>query len=216
MIGNLLIIGDSYSTYKGRIPEGFAPYYSEQGEHPTHKGSAMKEECTWWYRLRERTGANIVQNNSWSGSTVCYTGRDGVDCSETSSFISRYRKLRNSGFFTENKIDTVIVFGGTNDSWINVELGEEKYSDFREEDLYTVLPAFCYLMSEIKKDLSEANIIFIANSDIKREIINCIKNAAEKLGVTAVELVSVEKTDGHPTPRGMEQICDQIINKIMN
>lgn len=210
MVGNLLIIGDSYSSYKGRIPEGYKPYYSEKGEHPVHTVSAMKEEDTWWYRFREATGANIVQNNSWSGSPICYIGHDGKDCSKSSSFLYRYRKLREDGFFKENKIDSVIVLGGTNDSWANVALGEEKYSDFKEEDFYTVLPAICALMSEIKRDLPDAKIVFVANDGIKDEIIDCMKHAGERLGVDVVELSGIDKQFGHPTPVGMSQIAEQV------
>ena len=211
MVGNLLIIGDSYSTYKGCIPEGYAPYYSITGEEPTHPVSAMKMEETWWYKFREMTGANIVQNNSWSGSPICYVGYDGKDCSKSSSFLYRFRKLRDEGFFTENKIDTVIVFGGTNDSWIGVPLGEEKYSDFKEEEFYTVLPAICCLMTEMAHDLlPETRVLVVANCGIKDEIINCFKNGGERLGLQVHCLHDIDKSDGHPTPLGMTQIAEQI------
>ena len=210
MVGNLLILGDSYSTYKGCIPDGYAPYYSLTGEESSHPVSKMKMEDTWWYKFREMTGANIVQNNSWSGSPICYTGYDGVDCSKSSSFLCRYRKLRADGFFEKNKIDSVIVLGGTNDSWAEVPLGEEKYSDFKEEDFYCVLPAICALVSEIKLDLTNTKIVFVANCDIKEEIINCIKNAGERLGVCVVTLSGIDKEFGHPTPVGMTQIAEQI------
>ena len=210
MVGNLLIIGDSYSTYKGYIPEGYAPYYSEVGEEPSHRGSAMKVEDTWWYKFRESTGANIVQNNSWSGSPICYVGYDKKDCSKSSSFLYRFRKLRDDGFFVENKIDTVIVLGGTNDSWIDVPLGEEKYENFEEKDFYTVRPAICCLMGEMKRNLPDAKIVFVANCDIKDEIVGCIKNSGKRYSVPVVELSDIDKIDGHPTPQGMTQIAKQI------
>ena len=31
MLGNIFILGDSYSTFSGYIPEGYAPYYDEDG-----------------------------------------------------------------------------------------------------------------------------------------------------------------------------------------
>ena len=211
MVGNLLIIGDSYSTYKGCIPEGYAPYYSEVGEEPLHRGSAMKLDETWWRRLCAATDANVVQNNSWSGSPICYVGYNGKDCSKSSSFLYRFRKLRDEGFFTENKIDTVIVFGGTNDSWIGVPLGEEKYENFEEKDFYTVFPAICCLMGEMKAALPDIKIVFIANCGIKDEIVNCIKNAGKRYDVPVVELADIDKIDGHPTPLGMSQIAEQLV-----
>lgn len=210
MENKLLIIGDSYSTFKGMIPEGYAPYYSEEGVLPNVPVTKMHLDDTWWIKLIKATGAVLVQNNSWSGSTVCYTGRGG-DCSRTSSYIFRYRQLVEKGFFKENDIDTVIVFGGTNDSWIDAPLGEITYENFEESDLYSVRPAICYLMGKIKGDMPNARILFVANSDIKEEIRSCIKNAGEHYGVDTILLHDVRKESGHPTPLGMTDICEQVL-----
>ena len=102
MIGNILIIGDSYSTYGGMIPDGYAVYYSKEGRgDPEFMVTKMELKDTWWMRLMNATGATLAQNNSWSGSTLCYTGYAG-DCSHTSSFIYRYRQLKEQGFFEKN------------------------------------------------------------------------------------------------------------------
>lgn len=210
MVGNLLIIGDSYSTYKGYIPEGFAVYYSKEGRgDPEFMVTKMEVEDTWWMRLINSTDANLVENNSWSGSTLCYTGYSG-DCSHTSSFIYRYRQLKARGFFEENKIDTVLVFGGTNDSWANAPLGELKYGDFEESDLFNVLPAFAYFMKTLKEDLPETRIVFIANCDIKEEIVDGAKQAGEHYGVDVVALSGVTKEHGHPNVQGMKEIFEQV------
>jgi hypothetical protein len=74
--GNTLIIGDSYSTFKGYIPEGYAPYYTNE---PGNTDVRRVEE-TWWHQLQAETDCRILLNNSWSGSTICHTGYDGVDC----------------------------------------------------------------------------------------------------------------------------------------
>ena len=210
MVNNILIFGDSYSTYEGQIPEGYAPYYAPDGTLPDHPVSKMELDQTWWRMMIERTGYNLVMNNSWSGSTICYTGYNG-DCSKTSSFICRYIKLKENGFFDSNKIDAVLVFGGTNDSWVPSPLGEIKLSDWDESDLYKVRPAICYFLSCLKNDLPDARIVFVANCDISQEIIDCIKLAAKHFGIELVELCGIDKQCGHPTPKGMEQICDQVL-----
>ena len=210
MIGNLLIIGDSYSTYEGWIPEGYAVYYSKEGRgDPEYMVTKMEVEDTWWMRLVNSTDAHLVHNNSWSGSTLCYTGYSG-DCSHTSSFIYRYRQLKEQGFFEKNRIDTVLVFGGTNDSWANAPLGELKFSDFSEEELFSVLPAFCYFMKTLKEELPDTRIVFIANCDIKSEIVEGAKTAGEHFGVDVVELREISKEHGHPNVLGMSQIADQV------
>ena len=205
----ILIFGDSYSTFRGYVPEGFAIYYCTEGRSPEEPVTKMDIDETWWRRLINATGAEIVQNNSWSGSTVCYTGYSG-DCSHSQSFIYRYRKLCEEGFFEKNQVDTVLVFGGTNDSWAKAPLGELKYSDFKEEELFSVLPAMAYFMDRLKRDLPDSRIVFIANCDINPIIIEGIKTAGEHLGVEVIELRDIDKQRSHPTVKGMEQIFEQV------
>jgi hypothetical protein len=203
---NIFIFGDSYSTYQGYIPEGYAPYY------PNLDVRTVEE--TWWKRFADKTGAHILQNNSWSGSTICCTGYDGVDCSQTNAFIYRYEKLKAEGFFDENKVDTLLVFGGTNDSWSDAPLGKEMLADWKREDLFCVLPAICYFACLLKKDLPNTEIVFMLNTDLKKEIGDCFVRIAEAYGVKTVVLENIDKDSGHPTSKGMEQICAQLIQSI--
>lgn len=206
----IMIIGDSYSTHKDFIPQGYAHYYCTGGRSEKEPVTNMTPEQTWWGRLIKATGAELVRNDSWSGSPLCFTGWTG-DCSYTTSFIYRYEKLCEEGFFEKNEVDTVFVFGGTNDSWVGAKLGEETYSDWKREDFFSVLPAVCYFMSKLKEDHPEKRIVFIANCGIKDEIVNCMKNAATRLGAECIALHDIDKMAGHPTPLGMEQICEQVI-----
>lgn len=210
---NIVIFGDSYSTHKEYIPEGYAYYYSTEGFEDESPVTKMSHEQTWWWRFAEGVNAKIVRNDSWSGSTIGYTGYDG-DCSNTSSFIYRYRTLRKEGLFTENKIDTIIVFGGTNDSWSDAPLGEDMYSDWQESDLFSVRPAICHFMSCLKLENPNTKIVFILNTELKKEINECMRNAAMRIGVDLIELADIEKEDGHPTILGMEQIAEQLISKL--
>ena len=204
---NIVIFGDSYSTYEGYIPEGYAVYYSGHRESPPDVSSVDK---TWWRLLADDMGINIVQNNSWSGSTICFTGYNNYDASHSSSFIYRFEKLWDEGFFKENDIDTVLVFGGTNDSWSNAPLGQINYEKTERDDLYCVLPAIAYFAKMLKERLPEADIRFIVNTEIKAEIINAMKEACAHYGVGTVVLENINKVNGHPTALGMEQIKDQV------
>ena len=210
MIGNLVIFGDSYSTFKGCIPEGYATYYAADEAPDGKDGQVMSLEETWWKRLVNRTGANLIRNDSWSGSTICYTGYLG-DCSTTSSFIFRYRELLKEDFFKKNNVDTVIVFGGTNDSWGPAELGERKLSDQTEEDLRYVLPAISHIMGSMKADLPDTRIVYIANCGIDEEIIEWMADEGERLGIEVIKLSGVDKQNDHPTVLGMKEICDQVV-----
>ena len=208
---NIMIFGDSYSTYEGHIPEGYAVYYSG---HRQGMPDIFDVKNTWWYRLLDSIGATIVQNNSWSGSTIGYTGYNNADCSHSSSFIYRFEKLLEESFFENNKIDTLFVFGGTNDSWSNAPLGELKYDNITENDLFCVLPAISHFAKCLSKTLKDTRIIFIGNCDIKSEITNAMRDVCLHYGFDYVALSGIDKVNGHPTELGMEQIYKQVLASI--
>ena len=209
-LGNVFILGDSYSTFKGYIPEGYAVYYSENS---TDFG-VDRVENTWWMSLINETDSALVHNNSWSGSTIGYTGYSG-DCTN-SSFITRFEQLLEQGWFEENKIDTFFVFGGTNDSWSNAPLGEMMLEGWSREDLFSVLPAIGYIAHRLKTALTDTRVIFIINTDIKPEIQEGIKKACEHFVVEYIALKDISKIEGHPTKEGMTQIKDQILSYLEN
>ena len=94
-LGNLLILGDSYSTFEGYIPSGYAPWYingsNSQETDVTNVGQ------TWWTLLCENSIINLLRNDSWSGTTICNTtyGENG----SRSSFITRFDNLVANGYF---------------------------------------------------------------------------------------------------------------------
>ena len=117
--GNIVIFGDSYSTFPGVVPKDFHVYYTGKR---TEQPDLQSAEQLWWHRLMTETGSKVVQNNSFSGSSVCNTVREWLD--ETSSFLSRFDRLVQEGFFQENEVNTVFILGATNDSWSNAPVGE--------------------------------------------------------------------------------------------
>lgn len=208
---NIMIFGDSYSTYEGHIPAGYAVYYSGHRDNPP---DVFDVKNTWWGRLIAETDSTLVQNNSWSGSTIGYTGYNNSDCSHSSSFIYRFEKLLAEGFFEEHKIDRLFVFGGTNDSWSNAPLGESDKEAIEESGLFCVLPAIKHFIARLAEKLPDTKLVIIGNCDIKSEITGALALAAERAGATYVGLSGVDKINGHPTELGMEQIKDQILASI--
>ena len=208
---NIMIFGDSYSTFAGCIPTGYAPYYSGRRERGPDIESA---DQSWWGMMVNESGANLVRNDSWSGSTIGYTGYNNSDTSKTSSFIFRLEKLTQEGFFESNTIDRVFVFGGTNDSWSNAPLGSEMSEGWERSDLYNVLPAISYFFTKLREVLPDAKIYGICNCDIKPEVTNAIQSASEKVGGKAIVIEKIDKLNGHPTPLGMIQIKDQVLKAI--
>ena len=104
MLGKIFILGDSYSTFVGYNPEGYALYYGVPNDT-----DVVAVEETWWHRLATRDDGEIVRNCSFSGTTICNTGYGGY-CPD-SSFIGRFDRLAAEGFFDENEIDTVLLIG---------------------------------------------------------------------------------------------------------
>ncbi len=207
-LGNILIYGDSYSTYKDHIPVGYACYYN-----PTAREGAPflpSVADTWWYPIVTAEGNRLIENNSWSGSTVCHTGWQGADTSETSSFIYRMEKHIAEGLFEKEKVDTILVFGLTNDNWSNAPLGEKQFENFEKKDLFYVLPAIAYMIKRLKEIAPTARLVWIVNTDFKSEINEAIKEACARFGAEALFLPPVEKESGHPTVKGMAQITAEI------
>ena len=209
---NTIILGDSYSTFAGYIPDGYLTYYSENEKPET---DVTKSSQTWWLQVMEEANLNLVLNNTWSGSSFCYTGYNNSDCSKSSSFIYRLKQLIKERFFEKNEIHKVFVFGGTNDSWSNAPLGEMKFKDWTNDDLYCVLPGICYFLNLLKETLPHADIYCMINTGLKPEISSCIKESCKRYDVTPIIFDTIDKRDGHPTIQGMKDIKDEVL-KILN
>lgn len=204
---NAIIFGDSYSTFEGCIPDGYAIYY-----HAGHSDTDVtRVEETWWHQVMTQAGLHLVQNNSWSGSTIGYTGYGNSDCSHSSSFIYRLRQLKEQGFFENNEIHTVFVFGGTNDSWSDAPLGVSMPEGQSEDDLFSVLPAISHFLADLKETLPTASIYCLINTELKPEIGEEMKAACKRFGIRDIAFTHIDKACGHPTIRGMEDIASQVL-----
>lgn len=211
MAKNVMIFGDSYSTFGGFIPEGYVPYYGPGSEG--HEGTDVSKVTeTWWYQVVTEANLNLILNNSWSGSTIGYTGYDNADCSKTSSFIHRLNCLIENNFFQDNEVDTVFVFGGTNDSWAHVPFGEINFQDVPNEDLYFVLPAICHFFKTLRNTLPNATIYCFINNELKPEIVDCFYQVIEKYNLIKIEFDQIEKIHSHPTIQGMKDIKEKVLS----
>src|SRR5690606_7641016 len=101
---NIGIFGDSVSACQGTVPEGFEVTYP--------KFDVDDSSELWWGILENKTGGKVIQNNSYSGSTV------------SSKFASLQNRL------TQLPINTsmIFLFMGTNDFSGDVALGDEIFN----------------------------------------------------------------------------------------
>lgn len=196
------ILGDSYSTFQGWIPEGNAVWYpyAERSVNDVTEAS----EC-WWSQVIEALGGELEANESWSGSTVCYTSYNGID-RRGSSFVTRADRL--------GAPTLILVCGGTNDSWANSPLGEYQWSDWTDDDLLAFRPAMAKLLFDLKTQYPRARIFFILNSELKPEINDSVHVACAHYGVPCIDLENIDKQGGHPSVAGMKAFAEQVVKAV--
>lgn len=198
------VLGDSYSTFEDYIPDGYAVWYWNR---TMEYNDVCCVDSTWWKRLCDRNGYQLLVNSSYSGSTICNTGYNGEDYSDR-SFYTRLKDITK----LDTLPDVLYIFGGTNDSWAGSPLGDLKYSGWSDEDMYSTLPAFCRLLNDLTDDLPDVRIIFIMNTELKSDLVAGLKKASEHYCVDFLQLEDIDKQSGHPSNKGMRQICEQIEN----
>jgi len=190
------ILGDSYSTFAGWIPEGHATYY------PNPAGDVERVEDCWWHLVIEELHGRLEKNESWSGSTVCHTGYDGAD-TRGWSFVSRTGLLGNP--------DLILVCGATNDNWAGSPLGEFKWEDWTEQELFSFRPAMAKMLADLKRLYPKARIAFILNSELKEEINDSVHRICAHYEVPCIDLEQIDKQNNHPSTRGMKAIAGQVV-----
>ena len=210
-LGNVVIIGDSYSTYAGYIPEGYAAWYYNNPEEGRTDVADVKE--TWWYQLMATTDSELVYNCACSGSTISHTGYEGADYSDH-SFVTRARNLANDGFFKENTIDTLFIYGGLNDTWAGSPLGEVKYGDITEDELYSTLPAMSLMLATLKEATPKTKIIVIIDEKLSDGMKAGFKALGEHYGTEIIEPENISLDNGHPNRAGMTELCRQIFDAV--
>lgn len=194
------ILGDSYSTFKGWIPEGNGDFYPM----PQYNNVRNVEEC-WWHIVINAIGGKLEKNDSWCGSTICHTGYEGQDASDA-SFVTRVGRLGDPTL--------ILICGGTNDSWANVPLGEYMWKDWTEKDLFAFRPAMAKMLHELKRLHPEARIFFILNSNLRPEINDSVHKICAHYGVGCIDLKDIDKQNEHPSIKGMKTFADQVIKAI--
>ena len=204
------IFGDSYSTFESYItPDTNEPWYY----WPPSKGKAAGNDVkhpdqTWWWQVIERLGARLETNNSYSGSTVGYTGYVNKETGKHDnykprSFITRAPNLGNP--------DLILVCAATNDSWDGEDIGEYKYADWTEQDLFTFRPAMARWCSDMKRLYPDKRIVFIINCDLKADFVESMHTILDRYGIEYLDLKKIDKQWGHPSIKGMKAFADQVV-----
>lgn len=197
------ILGDSYSTFQGHIPEKYQYYYPL----PRNVDDVLRVEDTWWYQLAENMKMKLLVNNSFSGSTVCENVREGWP--SACAFTIRSSEC-DLALDSEHTPDYIFVFGCTNDYWIGRALGKVQLGDWSSADLQKTLPAYCYVLEQLSPRYQHATLVAVINDELDIPLKEGILEACRHYHCMAVDLKNIDKQNGHPTARGMSKISAQI------
>lgn len=207
---SLVLLGDSYTTFAGHLPEENYVYYPNASVP-----EVTDVEMTWWKQLIHMRGLRLLCNESSSGTTISTRVRETHTAND--AFINRMKRVLGPEGVNGEKPEVVLILGGTNDSWIGNEAGELQFENWTDETLPQVLPAACYMLDYITTHNPNAAILFILNSELREEITEGLASACAHYGVKVLRLKDISKQNGHPDILGMQQIArqvDQALNEL--
>ena len=197
------IFGDSYSTFEGyNYPSTNETWYFAKGRNDN---DVKQVEQTWWHQVASRMAWKVERVNSYSGSTVCRTGYNKADYTER-AFITRMSNL--------GEPDVILVCAATNDSWCGAPIGEFKYGEWTDKELYSFRPAMAKLCWGLRTYYPKARVLFILNNDLKPVINESIDIICSHYDIPVLKLHDIDKQAGHPSVAGMKAIADQVVSAL--
>lgn len=203
------ILGDSYSTYEGYLtPDTNAIwYFKPESKGLNSRNDVRLVEQTWWHQVIENMHGVLERNNSYSGSTICYTGYKDKQTGKHKDYTDRAFITRSNKL---GEPDVILVCGGTNDSWAGAPIGEYVYGNWTGKELYSFRPAMAKLLYDLKGNYPTACIVFILNSELKTEINESVHVICRHYGIDCIDLKDINKQMGHPSIAGMKAIAEQV------
>jgi len=132
-------------------------------------------------------------------------GYHGTDASSF-SFVERVNRLGNP--------DLILICGATNDSWAGSPIGEYKWENWTQQDLFSFRPAMAKMLYDIKTRYPEARVVFMLNNQLKPAINESVHEICKHYNVLCVDLKDIDKQSGHPSVKGMKQMAEQVISAI--
>lgn len=195
---SVAILGDSISTYKNHMPDGYAHFY------PYPAGDVRDVNHTWWKIASNALGTSVFVDNAWGGS--CVVGGD----SATESVV-RLSTL----ILDEVKPDIVIIFMGANDL----------ASNFTNSTFET---SYKKMIKNIQEMCPETEIILCGLLNLTsfysyerlveyNTIIKSIANENDFIYIDFTKAV-IESTDlidrAHPKKSGQEKMAQVVIEQL--
>ena len=198
------ILGDSGSTYKGYVPDGYSCFYP----FPTADFGDVNQ--TWWMQVINKLGMKLLKNNSWGGSCVS----SGTGSSSTTN-DARLKEL----LFGAELPDIIIIFMGANDCGstnVKKETFDESYKVMLDKIKVLCPNSEIYIMTLPTLGMYE--------DDVKEEYNEIIRKYAKDYKCGLIELTHLytkatysnySLDAGHPNKAGMIKISEQVIKDML-
>lgn len=211
---NVSFLGDSITSYKK---------YSkcELGGYPD--STVHTSESMWWNLLSQTIGANIDTVNAVSGASITRN-------SDRVCLLDRCEDLGNP--------DIIFIAAGTNDIYVNVDIGEDSFSKAKEElseteffdaydllyrkthdkypdaEIILIIPAHCSMEdAHTNRDGQDYNKYAIqGNNGLFREVIYKVAQFYNLriVDLSRVNLYIPKKDILHPNFQGMQMMANYI------
>lgn len=205
------VYGDSLSTYAGYNPSRCKVYYDRER---AGRAGIFSVESTWWAIVLKHFGAQLLVNNSWSGSKVY--GQDiAAGCSEW-----RTRNLHRDGEMP----DIILIHMGMNDYGYGIYPGEGYFQDAYEKMVWTLkgrYPAAQIYCATLASGVLNGQNMFpeYLNGNAFADYNQVIRYCAQKYNCHLVDLAAMgvyyDSVDGvHPNAMGMQQLAEGWIRGI--
>lgn len=188
--GKVSILGDSISTFKGTMLEGYVTYYPAR--------DVTSVEDMWWHKLLSSSGSILEVNASWSGSCV-------TDARSRWGFPDFYDRTPLLG-----SPDYIFVALGTNDCSEGVALGAYEYDrPTAELSESAFIPAYIKGVKSLKTHYPCASI-FLLVFNMADKYAEAIKNIGEHFHLPTIDARSYYVDNNHPDKNGMDIIFRSI------
>lgn len=222
------VLGDSISTLEGFHPKGYRVFYESSNAGVTNIRQ-MKD--TWWGKVIDYFGGELLVNNSWSGSRVTKLPNSNQ------IFPSACSDERAGGLHVDHvKPDVIMIYMGTNDWAFGARSDLDTHILGVDEEEYFG-SAYSIMLKKIRKNYPDAEIwcctlsstYMSSNSEFTFPEIYYgsdisyynyeIRENAQKYGCKLIELfknrIPYNSVDGsHPNAEGMNTLAVQVIRAI--
>lgn len=212
------ILGDSISTYTGMNPKGYSVYFDEYGSAANGLKSVSD---TWWSQVLDAMDADILVNDSFSGSLVSGLRFPAACCA---------RRTGNLAWEGADP-DLILVYIGINDFGYCAPVRPS--SSIQIDDRRFFLPAYTAMLHNLRVNYPNATIVCgtimrtnvlsydswtfpeLNQAETSLKVYDdAIREAAAVEGALVVDLArcgeTYETLDGvHPTVRGHAKLAEQ-------